>query len=190
MIPWIDMRGNPLALLPQLGVMVAASVVFARIFTNNELGTGRDLGHLLVVFALIQAALALDLFLQATVAHRLWRDDLSLYSGRVLRVARHAQWILLVAPAVAIILMIRWPPTPQVLVRFTPTFILAWALLLLNVIPVAAGYLLLAVISPLANPPGKEQTTEQVAQDNADQSAANPDHPAPEADPSTTTPTP
>jgi hypothetical protein len=178
MIPWIGMRRNPLALLPHLGVLVAAGVIFIHIFTSNELGTGRDIGHILVVVALIQAALALDLFLQAAVAHRIWSDELDLYTGRVLRMARRAQWILLVAPALTIVLVTRWPPTPQALVRFAPATIFAWALLLLNAIPISAGYLLLAVLNPLNNPLVKEQ----MAQDSSGQSAVNPDHPALEID--------
>ena len=184
MIPWIGMRRNPLALLPHLGVLVAAGVIFAHIFTSSELGTGRDIGHILVVIALIQAALALDLFLQAAIAHRIWSDELDLYTGRALRMACHVQWILLVAPAVTIVLVTRWPPTPQALVRFTPALILAWALLLLNAIPISAGYLLLAVLNPLNNPLVKEQT----AHDGSDQSAVSPDsldHPTPDVDPLT-----
>jgi hypothetical protein len=144
MIPWMRIRGNPLALVPIIGALVAAGVIYARIFTRGELGTGEDIGHLLIALALIQTALVLDLFLQFAVARRrLSADAPNSHAGRVLQMAQRLQWALLVVPALAIILMIRMPPTPQIL--FQPTFTFAWVLLLLNIFPLTAGYLLLAV---------------------------------------------
>jgi len=70
MIPWMRMRGNPVALVPIIGALVAAGVIYARIFTRGGLGTGEDVAHLLIVLALLQTALVLDLFLQFAVARR------------------------------------------------------------------------------------------------------------------------
>jgi hypothetical protein len=146
MIPWMRIHGNPLALLPIIGVLVAAGVVYARIFTRGELGTGRDLGHLLIVLVLLQTTLVLDLVLQfAVTRRRIAPNELNPSAERALRVTRRLLWALLVIPAVSIVLMIYWPPTPQTL--FNPRFTLAWVLPLLNNFPITAGYLLLAVIN-------------------------------------------
>ncbi len=149
MIPWMRMRGNPLALVPVIGAVVAAGVIYARIFTRGELGTGQDIAHLVIVLALLQTALVLDLFLQFAVAHR---RMLSLapdsWAEHVLRMAQRLQWLLLVVPALVIILVVRMPSTPQIL--FKPGFTFAWVVLLLNIFPLTAGYLLLAVTKPVA----------------------------------------
>lgn len=162
MIPWMRMRGNPLALVPIIGAVVAAGVIYARIFTRGELGTGQDIAHLLIVLALLQTALVLDLFLQFAIAHR---RALSLapdsWAEHVLRMAQRLQWLLLVVPALVIILMVRMPLTPQIL--FKPTFTFAWVVLLLNIFPLTAGYLLLAVTKPLAIPVTTERATPEDA---------------------------
>ena len=151
MIPWMRMRGNPLALVPIIGAVVAAGVIYARIFTRGELGTGQDIAHLLIVLALLETTLVLDLFLQFAVAHRrLLSVAPGSHAEYVLRMARRLQWLLLVVPALVIILMIRMSPTPQIL--FKPTFTFAWVVLLLNIFPLTAGYLLLAVTKPAATP--------------------------------------
>ncbi len=148
MIPWMRMHGNPLALFPIIEALVAAVVIYARIFTHGELGTGRDLGHLLIVLALLQTALVLDLILQCAVASRcIPPNTLSPSAERPLQVAQRLQWTPLVAPAISTVLMLCWPPTPQAL--FNPIFTLAWVLLLLNNFPITAGYLLLAVARPM-----------------------------------------
>jgi hypothetical protein len=151
MIPWMRIHGNPLALVPILGALVAAGVIYARIFTRGELGTGEDVAHLLIVLALLQTALVLDLFLQFAVAHRRARSLApDSWAEHVLRMAQRLQWLLLVVPALVIILMVRMPLTPQIL--FKPTFTFAWVVLLLNIFPLTAGYLLLAVTKPAATP--------------------------------------
>lgn len=151
MIPWMRMRGNPLALVPIIGAVVAAGVIYARIFTRGELGTGQDIAHLLIVLALLQTALVLDLFLQFAVAHRRARSLApDSWAEHVLRTAQRLQWLLLIVPALAIILMVRMPLTPQIL--FNPGFTFAWVVLLLNIFPLTAGYLLLAVTKPVATP--------------------------------------
>ena len=149
MIPWMRMRGNPVALVPIIGALVAAGVIYARIFTRGELGTGEDVAHLLIVLALLQTALVLDLFLQFAVAHRRARSVAPDSSAEyVLRMAQRLQWLLLAVPALVIILMARQSPTPQIL--FQPVFTFAWVVLLLNIFPLTAGYLLLAVTKPVA----------------------------------------
>jgi hypothetical protein len=156
MIPWMRMRGNPLALVPIIGAVVAAGIIYARIFTRGELGTGQDIAHLLIVLALLQTTLVLDLFLQFFVAHRrllsVAPDSSAEY---VLRMAQRLQWLLLVVPALVILLMVRMAPTPQIL--FKPTFTFAWVVLLLNIFPLTAGYLLLAVTKPVATLVATEQ---------------------------------
>ncbi|HEY1389161.1 MAG TPA: hypothetical protein VGF38_11510 [Ktedonobacterales bacterium] len=164
MIPWMRMRGNPLALVPIIGAVVAAGVIYARIFTRGELGTGQDIAHLMIVLALLQTALVLDLFLQFAVAHRrmhsLAPDS---WVEHVLRRAQRLQWLLLVVPALVIILMVRMPSTPQIL--FKPAFTFAWVVLLLNIFPLTAGYLLLAVTKPTVIPVATERASDDVAVD-------------------------
>lgn len=160
MIPWMRMHGNPLALVPIIGAVVAAGVIYARIFTRGELGTGQDIAHLLIVLALLQTALVLDLFLQFAVAHRRARSLApDLWAEHVLRVAQRLQWVLLVVPALVIILMVRMPLTPQIL--FKPGFTFAWVVLLLNIFPLTAGYLLLAVTKPVAPSVAAAQATSE-----------------------------
>ena len=161
MIPWMRMRGNPLALVPIIGAVVAAGVIYARIFTRGELGTGQDIAHLLIVLALLQTTLVLDLFLQFAVAHRRARSLApDSWAEHVLRMAQRLQWLLLIVPALAIILMVRMPLTPQIL--FKPTFTFAWVVLLLNIFPLTAGYLLLAVTKPMATSVAAPVTTPMV----------------------------
>lgn len=149
MIPWMRIHGNPLALVPILGALVAAGVIYARIFTRGELGTGEDVAHLVIVLALLQTALVLDLFLQFAVARRRVHSIAPNSSAEyVLRVAQRLQWVVLVVPALVILLMVRQSPTPQIL--FKPAFTFAWVVLLLNIFPLTAGYLLLAVTKPVA----------------------------------------
>jgi hypothetical protein len=177
MIPWMRMRGNPLALVPIIGAVVAAGVIYARIFTRGELGTGQDITHLLIVLALLQTTLVLDIFLQFAVAHR---RMLSLapdsWAEHVLRMAQRLQWLLLVVPALVIILMIRMPSTPQIL--FKPGFTFAWVVLLLNIFPLTAGYLLLAVTKPTATPAATARVAPEDAPDETP-AAESPD-PAPD----------
>jgi hypothetical protein len=180
MIPWMRMHRNPLALVPIIGAVVAAGVIYARIFTRGELGTGQDIAHLLIVLALLQAALVLDLFLQFAVAHRRARSLApDSWAEHVLRMAQRLQWLLLVVPALVIILMVRMPLTPQIL--FKPGFTFAWVVLLLNIFPLTAGYLLLAVTKPTATQPVAERTPPEEASENAP-TADSPD-PAPIPDP-------
>lgn len=149
MIPWMRMRGNPVALVPIIGALVAAGVIYARIFTRGELGTGVDVAHLLIVLTLLQTALVLDLFLQFAVAHRRVRSVAPDSSAEyVLRMAQRLQWLLLAVPALVILLMARQSPTPQIL--FQPVFTFAWVVMLLNIFPLTAGYLLLTVTKPVA----------------------------------------
>ncbi|HEU4784902.1 MAG TPA: hypothetical protein VFS83_16310 [Ktedonobacterales bacterium] len=187
MIPWMRMRGNPLALVPIIGAVVAAGIIYARIFTRGELGTGQDIAHLLIVLALLQTALVLDLFLQFAVAHR---RALSLapdsWAEHVLRMAQRLQWLLLVVPALAIILMVRMPLTPQIL--FKPGFTFAWVVLLLNIFPLTAGYLLLAVTKPVATPVASARAASDDASDDTSD-AGSPD-PTPDPDLETQTQTP
>ncbi len=177
MIPWMRIRGNPLALVPIIGALVAAGVIYARIFTRGELGTGEDIAHLLIVLALLQTVLVLDLFLQIAVAHR---RSLSIATNSsteyVLRMAQRLQWLVLVVPTLVIILMIRMPPTTQIL--FKPTFTFAWVVLLLNVFPLTAGYLLLAVTKPVAT----ERAAPVDEPDNAPDDAQTADSPDPTPD--------
>jgi hypothetical protein len=179
MIPWMRMRGNPVALVPIIGALVAAGVIYARIFTRGELGTGVDVAHLLIVLTLLQTALVLDLFLQFAVAHRRARSVAPDSSAEyVLRMAQRLQWLLLAVPALVIILMARQSPTPQII--FQPVFTFAWVVLLLNIFPLTAGYLLLAVTKPVA--------TTQATPDHAPIDAPTAESPDPAPDLETQTP--
>lgn len=180
MIPWMRTRGNPIALVPIIGALVAAGVIYARIFTHSELGTGEDIAHLLIVLALLQTVLVLDLFLQFAVAHRRILASAPNSSAEyVLRMARRLQWLVLVVPALVIILMMRMAPTPQIL--FQPTFTFAWVVLLLNIFPLTAGYLLLAVTKPAAivraTPEDAPDTTsDEMAEDAPTADSPDPAH--------------
>jgi len=179
MIPWMRIHGNPLALVPILGALVAAGVIYARIFTRGELGTGEDVAHLLIVLALLQTALVLDLFLQFAVARRRVHSITPNSSAEyVLRMAQRLQWVVLVVPALVILLMVRQSPTPQIL--FKPIFTFAWVVLLLNIFPLTAGYLLLAVTKPVAIPVATTRATP------ADKPVDAPTADSPDADPAPT----
>lgn len=178
MIPWMRMHGNPLALVPIIGAVVAAGVIYARIFTRGELGTGQDIAHLLIVLALLQTALVLDLFLQFAIAHR---RMLSLapdsWAEHVLRMAQRLQWLLLAVPALVIILMVRMPLTPQII--FNPGFTFAWVVLLLNIFPLTAGYLLLAVTKPTVIQSVAERTASKDVPEQTSEDAPTADSPDP-----------
>ena len=108
---------------------------------------------------------------ESSAAARARLKDLGItdsWAEHVLRMAQRLQWLLLIVPALAIILMVRMPLTPQIL--FKPTFTFAWVVLLLNIFPLTAGYLLLAVTKPTAIP----VTTERATPDDAS-TADNPD---------------
>jgi hypothetical protein len=104
---------------------------------------------MLLFAALLQVSLVLFLVPRlAAVARR----RLSLRSAplveRAFLMTRRLWWLLLIAPAVAIMLIVLWPPTPTAL--FTVPSISAWALLLLNVFPIFAGYFVLIVANWVA----------------------------------------
>jgi hypothetical protein len=149
MIPWIRARGNPLALVPCTAALVAAVEVVVSIFMRQEWGTGRDLSQLLLVAALLELALVLDLVLQGAVLRQHMTDSKAgksrVLGWRVLQVMRYLQGVLLAAPIAAIISLLRWPSMLQTLQA--PYFTYSWVLLSLNVAPVMAGYLLLWIIS-------------------------------------------
>jgi hypothetical protein len=119
------------------------------IFVRQEWGTGRDLGHLLLVAALLELALVLDLVLQGAVLRHHMMGTLASKSNplswRVLQVMRYLQGLLLAAPIAAITIVLRWPSILQTLQ--TPYFIYSWAPLSLNIAPIMVGYLLLWIIS-------------------------------------------
>jgi hypothetical protein len=88
---------------------------------------------------------------------------------------------LLVVPALVIILMVRMPLTPQIL--FKPTFTFAWVVLLLNIFPLTAGYLLLAVTKPTATPVTTERATPEDAPAKAPNDAPTAESPDVTLDP-------
>jgi hypothetical protein len=142
-------QGNLLAFLPALVAFLVALAVFASIFIGDEIGTGREIAPLLLLAELTQVAMVLSLVPQlAAAGRRLPPDGSAPLLERALRLGRQLWWLLLIAPVVSIALILLWPPTPQAL--FTVPSILAWVLPLLNLFPLAVGYLMLSIVSWLA----------------------------------------
>jgi hypothetical protein len=143
-------RGNPLLpFLPALAVFLVALIVLASIFLGGLIGTGQEFAPLLIFAALVQVSSVLLLVprLAAAVRRRVPPGSAPMVE-RALQVTQRLWWLLLVAPTVSLALTMLWPPTPQAL--FTVPSIIAWALPLLNLLPIFAAYFTLLVVSMIA----------------------------------------
>lgn len=143
-------RGNNLlAFLPALMAFLVALGVFASIFTGDAIGTGQEIAPLLLFAVLLQVSLVFFLVPRlAAIVRRRPPDGSAPLVERALELTRRLWWLLLIAPAVAIVLIVLWPPTPEALI--TVPSIIAWMLPLLNMFPVFAGYFVLIVANWVA----------------------------------------